>query len=167
MAEQKKTTTTKTTTTKKATPAKPAAKTTPKKAEPTKKAAPKKLTKEQEKVFGKGGGEVATATAKNVGVAPRKVRLVLDLIRNKDCNEALAILMFTRRAASGHIAKVVKSAIANATHNLSLQEDKLYVSACYANEGLVMKRTLPRARGSADIMRKRTSHITVCVKERE
>lgn len=166
MAETKKETkkTPKKETTKKV--AKTTKKATSKKPE-SKKVSTKKLTKEQEKVFGKDGGEIARATAKNVRVAPRKVRLVLDLIRNKDCKEALAILMFTRRAASAHIAKVLKSAIANAENNLNMQEDKLYVSECYANEGLVMKRTMPRARGSADLIRKKTSHITVCVKERE
>ena len=106
------------------------------------------------------------ATAKTVRNTPRKVRLVLDLIRGKDAKEALAILKFTPNRAAEIITKVVKSAVANATHNFQLDEEKLYIKACYANEGVTLKRFLPRAKGSASALNKRTSHITVVVEER-
>lgn len=106
------------------------------------------------------------ATAKTVRIAPRKVRLVLDLIRGKDAQEAMAILKFTPNHAAEAVSKVLKSAMANATHNHQLNGDKLYVKACYANEGVTMKRFMPRAKGSAAQILKRTSHITVVVEER-
>lgn len=130
-----------------------------------KKVVSKKESKEQEKILGKNEN-FAKAVAKNVGIAPRKVRLVLDLIRNQDVKKARAYLMFTRKAASKAIDKVLLSAISNAVKNNGLNEDKLYVSECYASDGTTIKRTLPRARGSADVIRKRSSHITVFVKER-
>lgn len=130
-----------------------------------KKVVSKKESKEQEKILGKNEN-FAKAVAKNVGIAPRKVRLVLDLIRNQDVKKARAYLMFTRKAASKAIDKVLLSAISNAVKNNGLNEDKLYVSECYASDGMTIKRTLPRARGSADVIRKRSSHITVFVKER-
>lgn len=106
------------------------------------------------------------ASAKTVRIAPRKVRLVLDLIRGKDVKEAAAILKFTPNHAADTIGKVLKSAIANATNNNQLDEAKLYVKACYANEGVTMKRFMPRAKGNAAQILKRTSHITVVVEER-
>lgn len=110
---------------------------------------------------------VAKATAKTVRITPRKARLVIDLIRGKDAKEAEAILMFTPRGASPIILKVLKSAVANAENNLGLNVDKLYVKECYVGEGVRLKRMLPRAKGSGDIIQKRTSHITVIVAERE
>jgi len=107
------------------------------------------------------------AIAKNVRLTPRKVRLVLDLVRGKDIEEALAILKFTPRAASPVVAKLVKSAVANATNNHNLVEDKLYIKACYADEARTLKRWRARARGSASQILKRSSHITVVVEERE
>ena len=106
------------------------------------------------------------ATAKTVRIAPRKVRLVLDLIRGKYTKEALAILKFTPNHAAEAIEKVVKSAVANATHNYQMDEEKLYIKACFANEGVTLKRFMPRAKGSAAQILKRTSHITVVVEER-
>ena len=106
------------------------------------------------------------ATAKTIRISARKVRLVLDLVRGKDCNEALGILKLTPNHAADAIAKVVKSAMANATHNNQLDESKLYIKECYANEGVTIKRWMPRARGSASPIMKRTSHITVVVDER-
>ena len=106
------------------------------------------------------------ATAKTVRVTSRKGKLVMDLIRGKDVKEALAILKFTPNRAAEIITKVVKSAAANATHNFQLDEEKLYIKACYANEGVTLKRFLPRAKGSASALNKRTSHITVVVEER-
>ena len=105
------------------------------------------------------------ATAKTVRNTPRKVRLVLDLIRGKSVEEALAILAFTPNQAATAVTKVVKSAAANATNNHQLNESALYVKACYADEGITMKRYMPRAKGSAGQILKRTSHITVVVSD--
>ena len=106
------------------------------------------------------------ATAKTVRITPRKARLVLDLIRGKNAEEALAILKFTPNHAAEVVSKVLKSAMANATHNNQLDAEKLYVKACYANEGVTLKRFRPRAKGQASQILKRTSHITVVVEER-
>lgn len=100
-------------------------------------------------------------------IAPRKARLVIDLIRGKNVKEAQAILMFTPRAASPLIAKVLNSAIANAEHNNKMDINNLYVKEAYVSEGVTMKRMLPRAQGKGDIIQKRTSHITVIVAEKE
>lgn len=105
------------------------------------------------------------ATAKTVRYTPRKVRLVLDMIRGKSVNEALDICQFTPNHAADAVYKVVKSAAANATNNNQLDADKLYVKECYANEGIVMKRFMPRAKGNAAQILKRTSHITVVVSD--
>ena len=109
----------------------------------------------------------AKATANTVRIAPRKVRLVIDLIRGKSVGEALSILNFTTRAASPEIEKVLKSAIANAEHNYDLDIANLVVSEAYVNEGPTMKRFRPRAKGSAAPIMKRTSHITVVVSEKK
>lgn len=109
----------------------------------------------------------ATATAKTVRIAPRKVRLVVDLIRGKHISEAISILKFTPRGASPVVEKVLMSAIANAEHNFDLDVESLYVSEAYVNEGPTMKRYRPRARGSASPINKRTSHITIVVSEKE
>lgn len=109
----------------------------------------------------------AKAIAKTVRIAPRKARLVIDLIRGKNIKEAQAILMFTPRAASPIILKVLNSAVANATNNLNLNVDNLYVKEAFVNEGVRMKRMMPRAKGSGDIIQKKTSHIAVVVAERE
>lgn len=109
----------------------------------------------------------AKAVAKTVRIAPRKARLVIDLIRGKNVAEALAILEFTPRAGSPIISKVLKSAIANAEHNFDLESANLYVSEAYVDEGPTLKRFRPRAKGSASPINKRTSHITVVVSETE
>ena len=108
----------------------------------------------------------ARAVAKDVRVTPRKARLVIDLVRGKGVNEALGILANVNRAASPLVAKVIRSAAANAINNFSMSEEKLYVAEIYAGDGIKMKRFLPRAKGSASGLVKRTSHITVVVKER-
>jgi large subunit ribosomal protein L22 len=108
----------------------------------------------------------AKAVAHDVRVTPRKARLVLDLIRGKGVNEALGILSNVNKAASPIVAKVVKSAASNAINNFGFEEEKLYVAECYAGDGIKMKRYLPRAKGSASGLVKRSSHITVVVKER-
>ncbi len=106
------------------------------------------------------------STAKTVRIAPRKVRLVLDLIRGKDAEEALAILKFTPNKGAAIVYKVLKSAMANASHNHQLDETKLYVKECYANEAVTLKRFMPRAKGRAFGINKRCSHVTVVVEER-
>lgn len=105
------------------------------------------------------------AVAKTVRVPARKARLVLDEIRGLDVEHAAAILRYTPNSASEVIAKVLHSAVANATNNHQLDETKLFISACYADEGITMKRFRPRAKGSASPIMKRTSHITVVVSE--
>ena len=108
----------------------------------------------------------ARATAYNVRVTPRKVRLVIDQVRGKDVKVALGLLKNINRAASEPVTKVIKSAAANAINNFGFDEDRLYISEIYANDGLKMKRYLPRAKGSASGLVKRNSHITVVVKMR-
>lgn len=108
----------------------------------------------------------ARAVAYDVRVTPRKARLVIDLVRGKNVNEALGILVNVNKAASPIVAKVVKSAASNAINNFSMNEESLYIAEIYACDGLRMKRFLPRAKGSASGLVKRTSHITVVVKER-
>lgn len=106
------------------------------------------------------------ATAKTVRCTSRKAKLVLDLIRGKDAKVAMGILKLTPNYAAEVTLKVVKSAVANATHNFQMDESKLYIKECYANQGITMKRYMPRAKGSASPIMKRTSHITVVVAER-
>ena len=101
-----------------------------------------------------------------IRISARKVRLVLDLVRGKDCAEALGILKLTPNHAADAIGKVVKSAMANAKHNFQLNEDNLYIKECYADEGVTLKRWMPRAKGSASPIMKRTSKITVVLEER-
>ena len=147
-------------------------------AETTKKATAKKAVKatKAKKVEAKKTEKVeapakplitsARAFAHDVRVTPRKARLVIDLVRGKDVNVALGILANVNKAASPIVAKVIKSAAANAINNFNMEEDRLYVAEIYANDGLRMKRFLPRAKGSASGLVKRTSHITVVVKQR-
>ncbi|MCJ7806143.1 MAG: 50S ribosomal protein L22 [Clostridia bacterium] len=109
----------------------------------------------------------AKAHARYVRLAPRKVRAVVDLIRSKNLDEALGILRYTPRRAAEVVAKVVKSAAANAENNLELKRGSLYVDQVYVDEGPTLKRVQPRARGRRFMILKRTSHITVVVKERK
>ena len=108
----------------------------------------------------------ARAVAYDVRVTPRKVRLVIDLIRGKQVNEALGILANVNKAATPAVTKVVKSAASNAINNFGMDEESLYIAEIYAGDGIKMKRYLPRAKGSASGLVKRTSHITVVVKSR-
>ena len=108
----------------------------------------------------------ALAIAKDVRVTPRKVRLVLDLVRGKDVEEALAILKNVNRSASAPVAKIVKSAAANATTNFGMDKNKLYVAEIQASDGLKMKRFMPRGKGNSSGLVKRTSNIRCIVKER-
>ncbi len=107
------------------------------------------------------------ATARTIRVTPRKARLALDLIRGKDIKEAQAILKFTPNHSAKVAAKVLNSAIANAVNNHNLDQDKLYVKKCYADESVTLKRYRARAKGMAAPIHKRTSHISVVVAERD
>lgn len=106
------------------------------------------------------------ARAKYIRIAPRKVRLVVDLIRGKRVNEALAILKFTPKAASPVVEKVLKSAIANAENNHNMDVNRLFVKEIFVDPGPTLKRFHPRAQGRAYSIMKRTSHITVVVAEK-
>ena len=107
----------------------------------------------------------AHATVKYVRISSRKVRIVINLIRGKKVDEALAILRFTPKSASPVVEKLLNSAIANAEHNMGLSRDTLYVAEIFANQGPSLKRFMPRAKGSASPILKRTSHITVILDE--
>ncbi|MFD2680994.1 50S ribosomal protein L22 [Bacillus seohaeanensis] len=109
----------------------------------------------------------AKAVARTVRIAPRKVRLVVDLIRGKQVGEAVAILNHTPKAASPVIEKVLKSAVANAEHNYDMDINSLIVTEAYVNEGPTLKRFRPRAMGRASQINKRTSHITLVVSEKK
>ncbi|MCI7477551.1 MAG: 50S ribosomal protein L22 [Selenomonadales bacterium] len=108
----------------------------------------------------------AKAIAKNVRIAPRKARVVMDIIRGKSVADAFAILKFTPKVGAEIIEKVLKSAVANAENNFDMNVDNLYVSTCFVDQGPTMKRIHPRSRGQAFKILKRTSHITVAVEER-
>ena len=109
----------------------------------------------------------ARATLKFARISPRKVKIVADLIRGKDVTEALAIVKFTPKASSEIIEKLLNSAIANAENNHQMKQQDLYVAEIYANQGPTLKRIRPAAKGSAVRIRKRTSHITIVLKEKE
>jgi large subunit ribosomal protein L22 len=108
----------------------------------------------------------AKSVARTVRIAPRKARIVMDLIRGKQVGEAIAILRHTPKAASPVIEKVLKSAIANAEHNYEMDINNLVISQAFVDEGPTLKRFRPRAMGRASSINKRTSHITVVVSEK-
>ncbi|MBS7360064.1 MAG: 50S ribosomal protein L22 [Oscillospiraceae bacterium] len=108
----------------------------------------------------------ATAKATYIRIAPRKVQIVLDLIRNKPADEAMAILKHTPKAACEPLEKLLNSAIANA-ENKNMDVATLYVSKCWVCQGPTLKRIRPRARGSANRINKKTSHITLVLKDAE
>jgi large subunit ribosomal protein L22 len=108
----------------------------------------------------------AVARARYVRTTPMKARRVIELIRGRSASEALAVLQFAPQAASGPVAKVLASAMANAENNLDLDPETLWVSKAYVDEGPTLKRFRPRAQGRAYRIRKRTSHITVEVESR-
>ena len=109
--------------------------------------------------------KTAVAELRHARISARKVKIVIYLIRGKSAKEAIAILKYTNKAAAPMVEKLVKSAIANAVNNHHMDETKLVISEIYANQGPTMKRILPRAKGSADRIRKRTSHIKVVLTE--
>ena len=105
------------------------------------------------------------AVAKYIRIAPSKVHVVLDLIRGKNYNEAVAILKTTNKAACEPVLKVMNSAAANAEVNLGMNKETLYVAECFADQGPTLKRVQPVSRGRAYRILKRTSHITVILDE--
>ena len=109
------------------------------------------------------------AYLRQVRISPRKVKIVLDLIRGKDAKMAEGILKNTNKLVCESLLKLLKSAVANAEHNYQMNTDKLYVSECFVTPGILknQKRMMPRAKGSADRIVKRTSHVTIVLKERE
>ena len=109
----------------------------------------------------------ARAVSRFQRVSPRKARLVVDLIRGKSVDEARTILRFSPRAASEIVEKTLNSAVANAEKNLKIKPDDLVVATTFVDEGPTLKRIQPRAMGRAFRINKRTSHITVIVKQRE
>ena len=106
------------------------------------------------------------AFAKYIRITPRKVRIVLDLIRGKNVAEAFAILKFTPKAGADVVEKVLRSAVANAENNFDMDADKLFVKTAYADQGPTLKRIHPRSRGQAFKILKRTSHVTIVVDEK-
>jgi len=106
------------------------------------------------------------ATARFVRISSSKVRIVADLIRGKKVDEALAILMYTPKAAAPVMEKLLLSAVANAENNLSMDRGSLYVAEVYANQGPTLKRYVARSRGSASPMLKRMSHITIVLDQK-
>lgn len=106
------------------------------------------------------------ASVKNVRISSRKVKIVIDLIRGKKVDDALAILEFTPKSAAPVVKKLLESAIANAENNLSMNRDDLYIAEIYANQGPTYKRYWPRSHGRADMILKRTSHITVVLDQK-
>ena len=108
----------------------------------------------------------ATAKVTHVRIAPRKVQIVLDLIRNKPCDEAMAILKYKPKAACEPLGKLLKSAMANAEMK-DMDTTRLYVAACRVDQGPTLKRIRPRDHGRAYRINKKTSHISIVLKEAE
>ena len=107
----------------------------------------------------------ARAELRHARISARKVKIVIDLIRGKNAKEAIAILKYTNKAAAPMVEKLLKSAIANAENNHGMKSNNLYVAEIYANQGPTMKRIRPAAKGSAVRIRKRTSHITIVLRD--
>lgn len=131
----------------------------------TKSKRPAVLTKAQKKELGIGKDQ-GKAVLTYARISSRKVKIVMDLIKNKSIDEAYGILRYTPKAASEILLKLLKSAESNAINNNGLDRDSLYVADGFANQGPTLKRIMPRAQGRANRIRKRTSHITIVVKER-
>ena len=109
----------------------------------------------------------ARAILRNFRMSPQKVRLVVDVVRGKKVDEALAILRYMPHKAAAEVARVIKSAAANAENNFYMTPEDLIVKTIFVDGGPTMKRSMPRARGRADVMRKRSCHITVVVDDRQ
>lgn len=126
---------------------------------------PALLTKKEKKALGIGKDQ-GKAILNYARISSRKVKIVLDLIKNKGIDEAYAILKYTPKAASELLLKLLKSAESNALNNNGLNRDQLVVDEAFSNQGPTLKRMMPRARGSADRIKKRSSHITLVLKEK-
>lgn len=113
-----------------------------------------------------GADKRPRAVAKYVRVSPRKVQIVIDLIRGKNVDDALAILMYTPKSAAPVVEKLLNSAIANAENNLEMDRQSLYVAEVYANQGPTLKRYWARSHGRADLIKKHTSHITIVLDQK-
>jgi len=131
----------------------------------TKSKKPAVLTKAQKKELGIGKDQ-GKAVLMYARISSRKVKIVIDLIKNKNLDEAYGILRYTPKAASEILFKLLRSAESNAVNNNNLDRDKLFIADGFANQGPTLKRIMPRAQGRANRIRKRTSHITLVVKER-
>jgi large subunit ribosomal protein L22 len=108
----------------------------------------------------------ARAEVKFVRISPRKIKIVLDLIRDKKCDEAMAILKHTPKSASEPLIKLLKSAMANAENNYDMDLSECYVHSCHCGPGVTLKRIRPKDHGRAHRILKRTSHITLILKEK-
>jgi len=133
------------------------AKKTEAKAEKPKAAKPKKAAK--------SNAVASKAVLKNVRIGPRKVRLVLGLVRGKPVQYALDLLKLTNKRAAPIVYKMIQSAVANAKDKSTVDVDRLIVGECFANGGTSLKRWLPRAQGRATPIQKRSSHVTIKLKE--
>ncbi len=122
------------------------------------------LAKKERKALGIGKDE-GRAVLKYARLSSRKVKIVLDLIKNKQIDDAYAVIKYTPKAASEVLFKLLKSAESNAVNNNNLDREALMITDAYATQGPTLKRMMPRARGSANRIKKRTSHITLVVKE--
>lgn len=109
----------------------------------------------------------ARAHLKYARISPRKVKIVLDLIRNQDVDKAFAILKYTPKAACEYLLKLLKSCVANAENNMNMDVSRLYISECYVSPGPILKRIRPRAQGRAYRIEKKTSHVTLVLREKE
>ena len=123
-------------------------------------------TKEKAAARKAGADKRPKAHARYIRITSRKVKIVIDLIRGKKVDEALAILMYTPKAASPIVMKLLNSAIANAVNNQEMDRNSLYVAEICANPGPTLKRFVARSRGSAAPMLKRTSHISVVLDQK-
>jgi len=104
---------------------------------------------------------------KNYRQSPRKVRLVADIVRGKKVDIALRDLMFATKRASDPLTKLLKSAISNAKQNFNVSEDNLFVKSIQVDKGIVLKRIMPRARGTAARINKRSSHVSITLEEKK
>lgn len=127
---------------------------------------PALLTKKERKALGIGKDE-GRAILRYARISSRKVKIVFDLIKGKNIDEAYAILRYTPKSASELLYKLMKSAEANAVNNNGLERDNLYIAEVNATQGPTLKRIMPRAQGRANRIRKRTSHITLVLKEKK
>ncbi len=111
--------------------------------------------------------KMARAEVKYARISPRKVQIICDMIRGKDASVAMALMEHTPKAGCEYMTKLLKSACANAENNFEMDPEKLYVAQVYATGGPILKRGRPRAQGRMYRINKRTSHIVICVAEKE